>query len=116
MHPLGDGLFGCKPLYNQGFLRFNDFYLGIRGSCFFPVLQIDSKGKVKKTYPYQAMMTPYEKLKSLPDASNYLKPDISFKELEAIAVSMSDNEAVQQMNEAKQQLFKSIFGRRQKAS
>jgi len=31
LHPLGDGLFGCKPLYNQGFLRFNDFYLGIRG-------------------------------------------------------------------------------------
>ena len=62
------------------------------------------------------MMTPYEKLKSLPDASNDLKPDISFKELDAIALSMSDNEAVQQMNEAKQQLFKSIFGRRKKAS
>ena len=62
------------------------------------------------------MMTPYEKLKSLPDASHYLKPDISFKELDAIALSMSDNEAVQQMNEAKQQLFKSIFGRRKKAS
>ena len=29
LHPLGGGLFHCKPLYNQGFLRFSGFYLGI---------------------------------------------------------------------------------------
>ena len=104
------------PQLNEFHQKHFNPYLNFHRPCFFPVLKIDSKGKVKKSYPYQAMMTPYEKLKSLPDASRYLKPDIRFKELDAIALSMSDNEAVQQMNEAKQQLFKSIFGRRQKAS
>ncbi|MCY4532534.1 MAG: hypothetical protein OXC84_09445, partial [Gammaproteobacteria bacterium] len=27
--PLGDGGFGRKPLYSQGFLRFSDFYVRI---------------------------------------------------------------------------------------
>jgi hypothetical protein len=31
------------------------------------------------------MMTPYDKLKSLPHAEKYLKPDITFKQLDAIA-------------------------------
>jgi len=32
VHLLGDGVFGYKPLYSQGFLRFRVFYLRIRGS------------------------------------------------------------------------------------
>ena len=104
------------PQLNEFHQMYFNPYLNFHRPCFFRVPKVDNKGKVKKTYPYKAMMTPYEKLKSLPNATNYLKPDISFKELDAMALSMSDNEAVQQMNEAKQQLFKSIFGRRKKAS
>ena len=29
---------------------------------------MDARGKIKKIYPYEEMMTPYEKLKSLPEA------------------------------------------------
>ncbi len=57
--------------------------------------------------PY--VMTPYEKLKSLPDANQYLKLGTTFKKLDAIAFSISDNDAVKQMNEAKRKLFKTIF-------
>ena len=91
-------------------------YLNYHRPCFFSVPKTDSKGKVKKTYPYKAMMTPYEKLKSLPNASTYLKQGISFKQLDDMALSISDNDAVQRMNEAKQQLFRTIFERRRKAS
>jgi hypothetical protein len=46
------------------------------------------------------MDTPYDKLKSLPKADTFLKPGITFKQLDAIALAISDNEAAKQMNEA----------------
>lgn len=61
------------------------------------------------------MDTPYGKLKSLPNACSFLKPGITFEYLDAIALSISDNVAAQQMNEAKRQLFKTIFGQGRKA-
>jgi len=36
------------------------------------------------------MMTPLEKFKSLPDAAQYLKPGVSFKDLDAIATKQSE--------------------------
>ena len=76
--------------------------------CFFPVTKTNAKAKQVKTYPYQAMMTPFEKFKSLDDAHQYLKPGITMEELDAIALSINDNEAAQQLKEAKQPLFKTI--------
>lgn len=54
------------------------------------------------------MMTPYEKLKSLPNAQTYLKAGITFAQRDALAMQMSDNEAAQQLNRARRQLFKHI--------
>ncbi|MCU7906455.1 MAG: hypothetical protein KZQ76_11570 [Candidatus Thiodiazotropha sp. (ex Epidulcina cf. delphinae)] len=68
-----------------------------------------TKGKVKKRYPYEEMKTPYDKLKPLPEADTFLKPGITFDQLDAIALAISDNEAAKQMNEAKHKLFKTIF-------
>nr|VFK45020.1 MAG: hypothetical protein BECKTC1821D_GA0114238_102327 [Candidatus Kentron sp. TC] len=36
--------------------------------CFFPEVGTNSRGKRKKSHPFEKMMTPYEKLKSLPGA------------------------------------------------
>ena len=85
-------------------------YLNFHRPCYFPVETIDKKGKVVKRYPYEAMTTPYEKLKSLPDArslSSSLTSPLtpSIRSLHA----MSDNEAVKRMNAAKRKLFKAIF-------
>lgn len=55
------------------------------------------------------MNTPYGKLKSLPNAARFLKPGITFDQLDEIALAISDNDAAKQMNQAKQQLFKTIF-------
>ena len=76
----------------------------------------DRKGKQKKRYPYEQMMTPYDKLKSLPKAQQYLKEGITFQQLHAIANAISDNEAAKQMNEAKQQLFKTITEQNNRAA
>ena len=53
-------------------------------------------------------MTPYEKLKSLEQAKNYLKEFLSFEQLDKEAYEMSDNKFTDQMNLAKKQLFKQI--------
>jgi transposase InsO family protein len=84
-------------------------YINFHRPCLFPVPHTDHRGKVKKRYPYDAMYTPYDKLKSLPNADTFLKPGFTFENLDAIALAISDNEAAKQMNEAKRQLFKTIF-------
>ena len=66
-------------------------------------------------YPYNEMDTPYGKLKSLPNAHAFLKPDTTFEQLDAIALRISDNQAAKQMNEAKRQLFNTIFEQGRKA-
>jgi transposase InsO family protein len=111
-----DHIPGCwaAPLNDFHRRHFNP-YLNFHQPCLFPVDHIDPRGKVKKHYPYDEMYTPYDKLKSLPDANTFLKPAITFEQLDAIAAAISDNEAAKQMNEAKRQLFKTIFEQGRKA-
>ncbi len=54
-------------------------------------------------------MTPYDKLKSLPHAEQYLKPDITFKQLDTMAEKQSDLDAWGQMQKARSALFDTIF-------
>ena len=67
--------------------------------CYFPKTVTDSKGKAKdkKVYPYDCMMTPYDKLKSIDNAKNYLKPDITFEILDKVAFGQTDDEAAEQL-------------------
>ncbi len=86
-------------------------YLNFHRPCFFPETIADAKGKQKKRYRYQHMMTPYDKLKSLPQAQQYLKSGITFAHLDAIATRMSDNDSAAQLQRAKQKLFQHIHER-----
>jgi len=83
-------------------------YLNYHRPCFFPRIIEDAKGRRRKLYRYEDMMTPYEKLKTLPGAANSLRPGITFKDLDAIAMSISDNDAARHLNDARQALFQSI--------
>ncbi len=69
----------------------------------------DAKGRRRKCYLYKLMMTPYEKLKSLPLAERYLKPAMTFQQLDAQAVAIGDNEAAQRLNDVRATLFRTIF-------
>ena len=62
------------------------------------------------------MMTPYDKLKSLDHAEQFLKPGITLQLLDAQANAMSDNEAAQRLNDARAVLFKTILNRSKKAA
>ena len=83
-------------------------YLNFHRPCHFPSEYMDLKGKIRKRYRYQDMMTPYEKLRSLPKAESYLKPGVTLEKLDAIASECSDNVAAQRLNEARVKLFQSI--------
>ena len=85
-------------------------YLNYHRPCYFPHEQIDAKGKLRKRYRQQDLLTPYEKLKSLPDAEACLRPGIDFAQLDAEAHELSDNEAAQRLNEARDKLFATIRG------
>jgi hypothetical protein len=83
-------------------------YLNFHRPCFFSSEEIDAKGRIRKRYRYDQMMTPYDKLKSLPDANQHLKPGITFEQLDDVAYAISDNEAALRLNQARAELFRSI--------
>jgi hypothetical protein len=84
-------------------------YINYHRPCFFPETIVNAKGKQQKTYPYKNMMTPFERLKSLPDVEQYLKPEITLEVLDEYALKMSDNEAADCLQKARHQLFSLIF-------
>ena len=91
-------------------------YINFHRPCLFAEITTDAKGRQRKRYPYKLMMTPYEKLKSLDHAEQFLKPGITFEQLDVQARAMSDNEAAQRLNAARSTLFKTIFNRSKKAA
>lgn len=91
-------------------------YLNFHRPCLFAETITDAKGRQRKRYPYKLMMTSYEKLKSLPKADQFLKPGITFEQLDAQASAMSDNDAAQRLNHARVILFKTIFNRSKTAA
>ena len=94
---------------NQFYRQYFIPYINYHRPCYFPLTVTDSKGKEKKTYPYQSMMTPYEKLKSLPEAASYLKPGITFKVLDVLAYQENDLSSAKKMKQARNHLFQRIL-------
>jgi len=97
------------PLINEFNQTYLNPYINYHRPCFFAEVVVDKKGKQRKQYPYKQMMTPYEKLKSLADASSYLKVGTTFKQLDEIAYQISDNEAAERLQKARIKLFQTIF-------
>ena len=97
----------------QGFLN---PYVNFHRPCFFAESITDAKGKTRKRYLLTDMMTPYEKLKSLGNAEAFLKPDMTFEQLDQTAAAMSDNEAAERLNAARKKLFQSLNRRSRQAA
>jgi len=51
-------------------------------------------------------MTPLDKLASLPDAARYLRPGVTLLELKKLARALTDVQAAEELNEARQALFR----------
>lgn len=88
-------------------------YVNFHRPCYFPTTVTDDKGKQKRKYVYEDMMTPFEKLLSLTRPGQYLKPGFTLKRLNEFSREMTDNEAAEQMNTARDELFKQLYERLQ---
>ncbi len=95
----------CAELINEYNKEFLNPYINFHRPCFFPVSVVDHGGKIKKTYPYEKVRTPYERLKSLPQAESNLRPGVTFEKLETISNQMSDNQFAERMVNARSNLF-----------
>ena len=83
-------------------------YLNFHRPCYFAVEEIDAKGKIRKTYPHHQIMTPWERLKTIPAYEAYFKPPITTESLEHDANALSDNDAARNVQDARKRLFQSI--------
>jgi transposase InsO family protein len=95
-------------LIHAWYLKWFNPYLNYHRPCGFVTTITDSKGKERKVYKPQDYMTPYTKLKSIPDASQYLKPGVTFAHMDAVEEAMSDTDFAVDMRKAKYQLMKII--------
>ena len=90
-------------------------YVNFHRPCHFATEEIDAKGKIRKRYPHDLIMTPFDKLKRLPPALVPLRPGITLASLEQQARQVTDNQAAKALTDARSKLFRSIH-RRSKAA
>ena len=81
-------------------------YLNFHRPCGFATVSLDERGKRKRQYKHEDYATPYEKLKSLEKAEQYLKPGVSFAQLDQTAQKISDTECARKMAHAKTLLLR----------
>ena len=81
-------------------------YLNLHRPCGFATVSLDERGKRRRRYKTEDYRTPFEKLKSLERAEQYLRPGLSLAELEREALAMSDTECARKMNAAKSRLLR----------
>jgi len=83
-------------------------YLNFHRPCGYRITTISDKGKRTHRYPKDGYMIPYEKLKSLPNAAQYLKPGSTFELLDYQAYAMSDTQWAEAMQLQKTAMWASI--------
>ena len=82
---------------------FNPF-LNYHRVCSYSTDYLDKRGKIRKKY--DTYLTPYEKFRSLDNAEEYLKGNITFADLDKIAYAKSDIEAGEIIRKEKLKIFK----------
>lgn len=82
-------------------------YLNFHRPCGQAEITTDAKGKEKRTYRRYA--TPWEVLRLLPEAAQYLRPGQTLAALAAEALLLSDTAAARGMQQAKHELFRSFY-------
>ena len=84
-------------------------YLNFHRPCAQPELYTDEKGRTRRHY--RLYLTPWESLQQVPKAAQYLRKEMNLAMLERMAGAVSDTEAAQRMQRAKQKLLEE-FGTR----
>lgn len=83
-------------------------YLNFHRPCGFATVSLDARGKRRRRYLQEDYATPYEKLKGLEKAEQYLKPNLNWTQLDQVAQRMSDTECARRMAAAKAKLLRRV--------
>lgn len=81
-------------------------YLNFHRPSGFATTKTNAKGKQKKVY--DTYLTPYEKFISLEQPEQYLRAHLTLEDLSKKAYAKTDNQAAEDMQKAKAELFKSF--------
>jgi transposase InsO family protein len=81
-------------------------YLNYHRPCGFATVSLDERGKRQRKYKIDDYRTPFEKLQSLPEAEQFLKPGLSLPDMEKRALAISDTECARRMSAAKGKLLR----------
>jgi transposase InsO family protein len=87
-------------------------YINFHRPCYYAVDTVDAKGKIRKSYPHDQIMTPWEKLQSIPGYERFLKPQNTPASLERQAQALSDSEAAKRVQNGRKALFRSFLRKR----
>lgn len=97
---------GHASVINEFYIQYFNVYLNYHRVCLYATEYSDRRGKIRKKY--DQTFVPYERLKSLKNASQYLKDGVTFATLDVIAYAESDNAFAETMQKAKSALEKII--------
>jgi len=112
--------FGYIHIPQRHAARFNTYcgeylnaFLNFHRPCLFSTDRPDPKkpGRIKRVYRPQDAMTPLDKLVSLPEAHQGLREGITLEHLRKLATALTDVQAGEELNEARQALFKRVPAR-----
>ena len=107
--------FGYEHIHRRHAARFDTYcreylnpFLNYHRPCLFATELADPRkpGRIKRVYRPRDAMTPLDKLSSLPDAANFLRPGFTLIELHKLAKALTDVQAAEELNEARQALFR----------
>ena len=84
-------------------------YINFHRPCYFPKRTVAKNGKVTVHYPRKYCMTPYQKLTSLKDWQQYLRPGITAEDLERQCSAKTPLQAAQEKTAAREHLFSIII-------
>ncbi len=113
-------VFGYEHIPRRHAARFDTFcreylnpFLNFHRPCLFATELADPKkpGRIKRVYRPRDAMTPLDKLASLSDAASFLRPGVTLADLQQFARALSDVQAAEEFNEARQALFKRVPAR-----
>mgnify|MGYP006168468975 FL=1 len=88
-------------------------FLNLHRPCLFATEVADPKkpGRIKRVYRPRDVMTPLDKLASLPNAAQFLRPDVTLAGLQELARARTDVQAAEDLAAARRALFKRITTR-----
>jgi len=85
--------------------RYNNYHR----PCHFTTTITTEKGKHKKVYLHENIMTPYEKFLQIENPGQYLKEGVTLEALARYAAEITDKQAAELLQKAKRDIFSKIF-------